>query len=221
MFFDILKVGAIACFSPLQSVLSVSIFTHMLAQFSTEVLAGYGIGARLEFLLTSIAFAVGIASVPMVGMAIGAQKIARARRVAWVAGAVTFVSMGAIGTLAAVFPDLWVNIFTSDARVRDTSHQYLATAAPMYAFIGLSLSMYFSSQGAAKVLGPVLSQTARLIFIAVGGWWLSSHDATAGQFFMLAASSMVLIGTLSTASVVLTRWGPKPAASVKVRPALP
>jgi len=219
MFFDILKVGAIACFSPLQSVLSVSIFTHMLARFSTEVLAGYGIGARLEFLLTSIAFAVGIASVPMVGMAIGAGRIARARRVAWVAGAVTFVSMGAIGTLAAVFPDLWVNIFTNDASVRAASHQYLTTAAPMYAFIGLSLSMYFSSQGAAKVLGPVLSQTARLIFIAVGGWWLSTHDATAGSFFVLAASSMVLIGVLSTASVVFTRWGPKPVP-VKVQPAL-
>ena len=221
MFVDILKVGAIACFSPLQSVLSVSIFTHMLARFGTEVLAGYGIGARLEFLLTSIAFAVGIASVPMVGMAIGAEKIARARRVAWVAGAVTFVSMGAIGTLAAIFPDLWVNIFTGDASVRATSRQYLATAAPMYAFIGLSLSMYFSSQGAAKVLGPVLAQTARLVFIAVGGWWLSTHDATAGSFFVLAASSMVLIGTLSTASVVLTRWGPKQASAVKVRPALP
>ena len=54
MFFDILKVGAVACFSPLQSVLTISIFTHMLAGFGTEVLAGYGIGARLEFLLTSI-----------------------------------------------------------------------------------------------------------------------------------------------------------------------
>ncbi|MDB5577466.1 MAG: family efflux transporter, partial [Bradyrhizobium sp.] len=66
MFFDILKVGAISCFSPLQSVLTVAIFTHMLAKFGTEILAGYGVGARLEFMLTSIAFAVGIASVPMV-----------------------------------------------------------------------------------------------------------------------------------------------------------
>ena len=221
MFIDILKVGAIACFSPLQSVLSVSIFTHMLAQFGTEVLAGYGIGARLEFLLTSIAFAVGIASVPMVGMAIGAGKIARARRIALTAGIVTFVSMGAIGTLAAFVPDLWVNIFTDDPGVRATSRQYLATVAPLYAFIGLSLSMYFSAQGAAKVLGPVLSQTARLIFIAVGGWWLSTHDAPAASFFVLAASSMVLIGSLSSLSVVLTRWGPKQGAAPKVRPALP
>src|SRR5256886_3254349 len=81
MFIDILKVGAIACFSPLQSVLTISIFTHMLASFGTEILAGYGIGARLEFMLTSIAFAVGIASVPMVGMAIGAERVARARGV--------------------------------------------------------------------------------------------------------------------------------------------
>ncbi len=50
MFFDILKVGAVACFSPLQSVLAITIFTHMLARFGTEVLAGYGIGARLEFM---------------------------------------------------------------------------------------------------------------------------------------------------------------------------
>ena len=88
MFVDILKVGAVSCFSPLQSVLTISIFTHMLAQFGTEILAGYGIGARLEFMLTSIAFAVGIASVPMVGMAIGAERIARARRIAWIAGCV-------------------------------------------------------------------------------------------------------------------------------------
>ena len=72
MFIDILKVGAVSCFSPLQSVLTISIFTHMLAGFGTAILAGYGIGARLEFMLTSVAFAVGIASVPMVGMAIGA-----------------------------------------------------------------------------------------------------------------------------------------------------
>src|SRR5438874_7424974 len=220
MFFDILKVGAVACFSPLQSVLTISIFTHMLAQFGTEVLAGYGIGARLEFMLTSIAFAVGIASVPMVGMAIGADRVARARRIALVAGCVAFLSVGIVATVIAVFPDLWVDIFTRDPGVRAASRQYLSTAAPMYAFIGLSISMYFSSQGASKVLGPVLAQPARLIFVAAGGWWLSRHDATAANFFALAAASMVLLGVLSAVSVVLTRWGPKGAAVAQVGPAL-
>jgi putative MATE family efflux protein len=220
MFVDILKVGAVSCFSPLQSVLTITIFTHMLAGFGTEILAGYGIGARLEFMLTSIAFAVGIASVPMIGMAIGARRIARARRIAWTAGCIAFVSVGLVGTVIAIFPDLWVNIFTHDPDVRAASRQYLSTAAPMYAFIGLSIAMYFSSQGAAKVLGPVFAQTARLVFVAAGGWWLSIHGATPAIFFALAAASMAVLGVLSALSVVLTRWEPKRGAAVEVRPAL-
>jgi len=220
MFVDILKVGVVACLSPIQSVLTISIFTHLLAGFGTEILAGYGIGARLEFMLTSLAFAVGIASVPMIGMAVGARRIARARRIAWIAGLVSFFSVGVIGSFIAIFPDLWVNIFTHDPGVRAASRQYLSTAAPMYAFLGLAMSMYFSSQGAAKVVGPVLAQTARLLFIASGGWWLSTHDATAGNFFTLAASSMVLLGTLSALSVILTRWGPKAGRLPAIRPAM-
>jgi hypothetical protein len=80
--------------------------------------------------------------------------------------------------------------------------------------------MYFSSQGAAKVVGPVLAQTARLVFVAVGGGWLSTHDATPANFFILAAASMVVLGVLSAASVILTRWGPKgvPKAGSKADP---
>jgi Na+-driven multidrug efflux pump len=220
MFVDILKVGAIACFSPLQSVLTISIFTFMLARFGTEILAGYGIGARLEFMLTSIAFAVGIATVPMVGMAVGARRIARARRICWIAGLVAFVSVGAVASVIAIFPDIWVNLFTDDASVRAASRQYLSTAAPMYAFLGLATTCYFSSQGAAKVLGPVLAQTARLLFIGIGGWWLSTHNATASDYFKLTAASMMLLGLLSCLSVILTRWGPKHGPLPKVRPAL-
>ena len=219
MFFDILKVGAIACFSPIQSVLTISIFTHMLAGFGAAVLAGYGIGARLEFLLTSLSFSFGIATVPMIGMAIGGGNVARARRVAWTAGSLAFFSVGSIAVIIAIFPDLWVNIFTRNAEVLTASRQYLSTVAPWYGFIGLASSMYFSSQGAARMIGPVLAQTARLVFIALGGYWLTTHGATAANFFVLAASSMVVLGTLSCASVILTRWGPR-ASAARVRPVL-
>lgn len=212
MFYDILKVGAVACFSPLQVVLTVTVFTHLLANFGTEVLAGYGIGARLEFMLTSLAFAVGIASVPMIGMAIGAGRIGRARRIAWIAGSVSFVAVGLFGGFFAIFPDVWVNLFTDNAAVRAASRQYLSTAAPLFAFVGLSVSLYFSSQGAAKVLGPVLAQTARLAFVIAGGWWLSSYGATSAHFFWLAAASMILLGLLAAAAVRFTNWGFKAPA---------
>ena len=82
MFFDILKVGAIACLSPLQSVITVLIFTRLLSRYGTVTLAGYGIGARLEFMLVPIAASIGIASVPIVCMKVAAGNIDRARPVA-------------------------------------------------------------------------------------------------------------------------------------------
>ncbi|HRK19751.1 MAG TPA: MATE family efflux transporter, partial [Hyphomicrobiaceae bacterium] len=45
MFADILRVGAVACLSPVQSVLTVLVMTALVAAFGTEALAGYGIGA--------------------------------------------------------------------------------------------------------------------------------------------------------------------------------
>ena len=212
MFYDILQVGAISCFSPLQIVLTVTIFTHLLANFGTEVLAGYGIGARLEFMLTSLAFAVGIASVPMIGMAIGAGRIARARGIAWTAGGVSFVAVGFFGGFFALNPDIWVNIFTDNAAVRAASHEYLSIVGPFLAFVGLAISLYFSSQGAARVIGPVLAQTARLAFVMAGGWWLTSHGAVSTNFFWLAAASMILLGILAAAAVRFTNWAARGAA---------
>ena len=102
--------------------------------------------------------------------------------------------MGVIGTLIAIFPDLWVDIFTDDPGVRAASRHYLSVAAPMYAFLGLSISMYFSAQGAAKVIGPVLAQTARLLFISVGGWWLTRTPANKPSISSLVISTSPRIG---------------------------
>ena len=207
MFGDILKVGALACFYPVQSVLTIGFFTSLLAQFGTEVLAGYGIGARLEFMLTSIAFATGVASVPMVGMAVGAGRIARARRIAWSGAVFSALGVGFFGVLIAIFPSLWVNFFTNDALVRATSAQYLHVAGPMMAFLAIGISLYFSSQGAAKVLGSVIAQTMRLGFVVAAGTWLTASGAAYQTLFLLAGSAMVIFGVFTAITVWATSWG--------------
>ena len=75
---DILKVGAVASISPVQSILSALILTRLVSSFGTETLAGFGIGARLEFLLIPLAFGVGVTCVSMVGIAM-AQAMLTAR----------------------------------------------------------------------------------------------------------------------------------------------
>ncbi|MEH2622650.1 putative MATE family efflux protein [Bradyrhizobium sp. AZCC 1719] len=207
MFFDILRVGAVSCLSPLQTVLTVLIFTKILAGYGTETLAGYGMGSRLEFLLTPIAFAFGVASVPMVGMAIGAGLVTRARQVAWTAGAAAGITVGAIGLIVAAKPSVWVSMFTGDPGVTAAANAYFTWAGPAFAFFGIGVSLYFSSQGAAKVGGPVMAGTARLLIVGGGGWWLASMGAPASALFALVGAAMVVYGLGTALSIRLTRWG--------------
>lgn len=207
VFADILKVGAMACLSPVQSVLAILIFTGLLAQLGTEALAGYGIGQRLEFLLIPIAFGIGVASVPMVGMAMGAGHVERARRVAWVAGGVSAFNLAVIGAVVTLAPDLWARLFTQDEVVLGFARQYLVTAGPAFPFFGLGLTLYFASQGAGQVIGPVLAGTVRLVLVAGVGYWLTQHQGTAEHFYGLVAVAMVLYGVVTAAAVKVTPWG--------------
>jgi putative MATE family efflux protein len=206
MFLDILKVGAVSALGPFQVVLTVLILTRLVADFGTEALAGYGIGARLEFLLVPIVFAIGVASVPMVGMAMGAGDIERARRVAWTAAAVSVAALGAIGLVATLVPDAWSGLFTGDPAVRAAANLYLRWAGWGFAFVGLGLSLYFASQGSGKVLPPVLAGTIRLLVVAVGGFWLAVNAAPVWALFALVGAAMVAFGLCVAAAVYLTPW---------------
>jgi putative MATE family efflux protein len=204
---DILRVGAVACLSPVQSVLAILIFTGLLAQLGTEALAGYGIGQRLEFLLIPIAFGIGVAAVPMVGMAMGAGQAARARRVAWMAAGVSAFNLAVIGAVVWLAPDLWARLFTQDEAVLAYARQYLVTAGPAFPFFGLGLTLYFASQGAGQVIGPVLAGTVRLVLVAGAGWWLAQNHGTASDFYVLVALAMLIYGVVTAAAVAFTPWG--------------
>ena len=206
MLHDILRVGAVAMISPLQSVLTVLIFTGLIARLGTVALAGYGIGQRLEFLLIPISFGIGVASVPMVGMAIGAGKVTRARSVAWTAAALSALNLAAIGLWVSVAPTQWAGLFTSDAAVLQLACQYLVTAGPAFAFFGMGLTLYFASQGSGKVLGPVIAGTLRLALVVGVGSWLSAQGHGADAYFWLVAAAMVLYGLSTVALVRMTSW---------------
>jgi len=204
---DILAVGAVACISPLQTVLTILILTRLVAQFGTTALAGYGIGTRLEFLLIPIGFAIGVASVPLVGMAIGAHKIFRARRVTWIAAALASALLGALGLVVAAAPDLWTARFTQAPEVLASAALYFRWAGPCYGLFGLGLCLYFSSLAAGKVGGPVLAGTLRLVLIALGGWILAAAHTPPWTIFALVALGMAAYGVASVVAVRYTIWG--------------
>jgi Na+-driven multidrug efflux pump len=206
LFWEILKVGAVACLSPLQSVLTMLLMAGFVARVGVLPLAGYAIGQRLEFLMTTVAFGVGVASVPMVGMAIGAGLVARARRVAWTAGAVTLVSVGVVGLVVALAPDLWGRIFTDEDQVLVFTRQFLHWTGGMFGVFGFGLTVYFSSQGAGRMAGPVAAATLRLAFVALAGSWLTARGAPAWQLFAMVMLAMAVYGVACALALRFSRW---------------
>jgi Na+-driven multidrug efflux pump len=215
LFSDIAKPGALACFQPLQTILIAVTFSSLVTRFGTEALAGYSIGQRLEFALIPVAFAVGAAAVPLVGIAIGAGHLARARRVTWTAGAVSFVVLGVIGLSVAIAPDLWAALFANQEKVLASARQYLRLAGPAFGFLGLGLTLFFAQQGSGKVLRPILASTFRLILVIVGGIWLVSAQFPATALFALSGVATTLYGLATAGALVFTRWSP-PVATASV-----
>ena len=205
-FAEILKVGAIAMLSPLLSVATVLILTAMVARFGPEALAGYGNGVRFEFLLIPIAFSIGVACVPMVGTAIGAGDVGRARRIAWTAGGLSASVLGVLGFLVVLVPGLWVDLFTDELAVRSSAYSYMRTAGFGYAFFGLGLCLYFASQGAGRVGGAIVAQAMRLAVVLLGGWGLVASGAQLWTVFALSAAAMVPMGLGAALFIKLSRW---------------
>jgi Na+-driven multidrug efflux pump len=143
----------------------------------------------------------------MVGMAMGAGLVARARRVAWTAGTAAGLTVGLIGLVVAIKPALWVSLFTSDPGVTAAANSYFAWAGPAFGFFGIGVCLYFASQGAAKVGGPVMAGTIRLLLVGIGGWWLASSGAAAWTLFALVGAAMVAFGVSTVLFIRFARWG--------------
>src|SRR4030095_8641438 len=75
-----------------------------------------------------------------------------------------------IGLSAALFPSHWLGLFSAEAEVLQIGATCLRIVGPAYGFFGLGLAFYFASQGAGRLLWPLLAGLSRLVVAAGGGW---------------------------------------------------
>jgi hypothetical protein len=208
MFIDILKVGAVACLFSIQSVVSVQVFTGMMGGLGVVPLAGYGIGQRLEFLLVPLSFGMGSAAVPMVGMAIGAGHVARARRVAWTAASVSAFFMAIIGAAVAIWPDRW------PACSRRTRRCWIMLASTCGSPAGPSRSSGSASPCTSRPRARARCSVRCWPPRCACSWWRWSGPGSfpsprrVTAYYWLAPGAMVAYGLSCALAVWLTRWGP-------------
>ena len=217
LFADILSVGGLSTIMALQSALAVIIVTGVVGGYGSLVLAGYGIGSRLDALLVPPIFGLGAATVTMVGVNVGAGQIRRAERIAWLGALVAAVVLETIGLLAAEFPRVWLGLFSNDAAVLKAGARYLHAVAPFYGFLGLGTILHFAAIGAGRPRGPLFGITARFLLAAGGGAMVAGVlHGTPHEVFAMVADGLVAFAIINAVFVLrgsLGRRDPVTAAA--------
>jgi putative MATE family efflux protein len=203
-FADILRIGAVGALNSLQSNVVIAVVTALVAAAAgVDAVAGFGTGARLEYLLIPLVFGLGAPLVALVGTNIGAGQPDRALRIALTGGAMAFALTEAIGLAAAIWPHAWLALFSADPRMLETGTAYLRIVGPAYGFFGLGLALYFASQGAGQLAWPLIAGGLRVALAVGGGWlalrWTGSLGALfAGLAVGLAAYGLTMLGAIAS-----------------------
>ena len=202
MFREILGVGAVAALTSVQTNVTVALTTAMVgATAGPDALAGYGTGARLEYLLIPLVFGLGAPLVALVGTNIGAGHRARALRIAWIGGGMAFALTEAVGLAASAWPGAWLGLFGADPRMLATGAAYLHAVGPVYGFFGLGMALYFASQGAGRLLWPLLAGLLRMVTAVGGGWIALRLTGSLTGLFVALGVGLVLFGCTLVAAI--------------------
>jgi putative MATE family efflux protein len=210
LFYDILRVGAVAALVTITTNLTIAIATGYVGRFGPAAIAGYGTGSRLEYLLVPVVFGLGGPLVAMVGTSIGAGQRERALRVAWLGAAISAGLTEAIGLAAAAFPHAWLSLFGTDPGMLAAGSVYLRTVGPVYGLFGLGMALYFASQGAGKLAWPLAANLTRLAIAAAGGWLALKTSGSLSHVFLALAVALAAFGLINAAAVARGSWFNRP-----------
>jgi putative MATE family efflux protein len=222
---DILRVGLISSVVSLATNVTIATATGLAGLVGPAAVAGYGTGARLEYLLIPLVFGLGAPVAAMVGTSIGAGKPDRALRVAWTGAAIAFALTEMIGVAAALFPAAWLSLYGSEPQMIEIGSNYLRIVGPVYGFFGGGLLLYFASQGAGRVVWAMAAALVRVV-VAVGGGWLAVRVFGGGTgLFTALGVALVVYGVATAATVAGGAWfhvpnkGPQAGSMPSAQPA--
>jgi len=209
IFVDILNVGGLGAINSTSIALTMVFTTAFISRFGTEAIAGYGVCARLEQTLIPLSFGVGGVLTSCVGTNFGANQFYRARKSAWL-GATFIASIAAIaGVTFSIFPNLWLDFFTTDLEAYIIGALYLSIVAPFFPLFAFGKTLYFASQGTGKMLIPISGAITRLIIVMIFGFICIFFELEIKFLFFIIGIAMSSVGLILTLNMFGSVWNPK------------
>ncbi|MBU2541606.1 MAG: MATE family efflux transporter [Candidatus Omnitrophica bacterium] len=205
---QVVKIGLPAGLQMLFRSVSGMVLIGIVASFGTVAVAAFGIVMRINFNILMPAFALGVAAATMMGQNMGAGKILRARKSAWVATGFDFIIMAIVGILLFYFSKEVISVFTKNIEVVLLGSEFIKTCAPFYVFIALGLVLNRALGGAGDTLVPMLIALFSLwLYLIPAAFYLSKYTSLGLYGVWLAlATSYALNGILILIWFEIGRW---------------
>ena len=193
----ILRVGlpaaATNCVIPVAS----GVITALLAPYGHQVVAGFGLGTRVESVAMVLFFALSAVMNPFAGQNAGAGRHARVqealRVTAWFCG-----WFGALLAVALYLARNWVAArFTHDGAVLGAATMYLALVPVSYGPAGMIAIANAAFNGLNRPMHAVAVSVARTLVVNVPVAWLGGRLLGAQGVFLGICFANVLVGVAS------------------------
>jgi putative MATE family efflux protein len=172
--------------------LGMTILTFLIVSFGTVATASFGVAANVFNIVIIPAMGFSMATSTLVGQSIGAGNIARAEKVARLAGTITFVSLTVVGLLCfAVAPHIVRFFIPEDPRVVKEGAAYIRIVAWSFGFIGLQYALMGVLRAAGEMIPamtislvsqwglqiPLAFALSKLTTLGIDGVWWSTPAA--------------------------------------------
>ncbi|MDB5411251.1 MAG: family efflux transporter [Rhodospirillales bacterium] len=202
-FREILRVGGMSALVSATTNLTIAIITAYVGTAGVAALAGYGAGARLEFILVPLSYGIGGPAGILIGTNIGAGQGGRAGRTAWITVLLAALATEAVGLAAATWPAAWIGSFSGDPAVLAIGTTYLRTVGPFFGFFGIGYALYCVGQATGRMGWPVAGAVTRAAIAVVGGAAAIRLGANLDHLFSAVSLGMTSFGLFSLPGLFL------------------
>src|SRR5690606_33212810 len=127
----------------------MAVMVMLVTSYGEEIVAAYGIGARILSLVIVPALGLGIATTALVGQNIGAGKIKRASEISTLSSKVAFFGLTSVGLLLFIFaPQLTAFFVPDDPQVIKDGAFFIRVMAPSFGLLGIQQVLNGTFNGA-------------------------------------------------------------------------
>ena len=164
--YDIIKVGIPVSMSMVVMAIGQLVFNRLLVNYSTNAVAAYQIGGRIDMLVFLPIFGIASALTTMVGMFYGANEINKIKFISRYGVRSSLIITSICSALLYIFAPPVISIFTSDFTIQKISIDYLRIISLLFPFISIGLTIGRILQGLGQGMPSLIITTIRVIGVA-------------------------------------------------------